>query len=234
MELRDYIERGEKALGTGKELALALGVKPQHLSNAKAGARGLPDIASAKLAQLIGVPEIAVIAASEMVTAKDEKAREFWRPFAQNLSRAAGVFMTLSGLVMFSAAPKDANAAPVLEPVTMKVTESARNALPFSKTRPNDLYYVKYDARFEKWGGALESPPLFLLADGRTQIAHGDARSCVAANGFLQSQTSFNIDQQRSSHIGVDLVLALLLKQEQHYCHVFRLICLQRATLVIA
>lgn len=22
----------------------------------------------------------------------------------------------------------------------------------------HNLYYVKYDARFEKWGGALESP----------------------------------------------------------------------------
>lgn len=161
MELRDYIEMGITKAGNVTELAKLLELRRENLSGAKGGNRGLPDIASAKLAQLIGVPEIAVIAASEMVTAKDEKAREFWRPFAQNLSRAAGVFMTLSGLVMFSTAPKDANAAPVLEPVTMKVTESARNALPFSKTRPNDLYYVKYDARFEEWG-AHSSTPHFL------------------------------------------------------------------------
>lgn len=143
MELRDYIEMGEKAVGSGKELALTLGVRPQNLSNAKAGERGLPTPACWKLADLIGVPKTTVQAASELVTEKDEKVREYLLPFAQNLSKAAEIFMTLYGLVMFSTAPKDANAAPVLEPVTMKVTESSRNALPFSKTRPNDLYYVK-------------------------------------------------------------------------------------------
>lgn len=143
MELRDYIEMGESKAETGKQLALAIGVTPQNLSGAKAGRRGLPTPACWKLADLIGVPKTTVQAASELVTEKDEKVREYLRPFAQNLSKAAGIFMTLSGLVMFSTAPKDANAAPVLEPVTLKVTESARNALPFSKTRPNDLYYVK-------------------------------------------------------------------------------------------
>lgn len=167
MELRDYIEMGETRAGNALKLADFLGVARSSISDAKAGRRGLKTTACWKLAELIGVPETTVQAASELVTEKDEKVREYLRPFAQNLSRAAGVFMTLSGLVMFSAAPKDANAAPVLEPVTMKVTESARNALPFSKTRPNDLYYVKYDARFEEGRpGFIRNPRKSLLTDG--------------------------------------------------------------------
>ncbi len=93
MELRDYIEMGlAKTDGSVTELAGLLELRRENLSHAKSGNRGLPDIASAKLAQLIGVPEIAVIAASEIVTAKDEKAREFWRPFAQKSEQSGRDF----------------------------------------------------------------------------------------------------------------------------------------------
>lgn len=143
MELRDYIEAGEKAAGGVTALAVAIGVSRTNIPDAKKGNRGLPLAASYKLADMIGAPRDAVAAASALVTEKDEKVREYLRPFAQSLSKAAGILMTLSGIVMFWSAQENANAAPVLEPVTMKVTESAENTLPFSKTRPNDLYYVK-------------------------------------------------------------------------------------------
>ncbi|AEV26900.1 hypothetical protein Dsui_2549 [Azospira oryzae PS] len=143
MELKDYVEMGEKVAGSAIKLAETLGVARSSISDAKAHRRGLPLPACYHLADLIGADHRAIAAASALVTEKDEKVREYLRPFAQNWAKAAGIFMTLSGLVMFSTAPKEANAAPVLEPVTLKVTESARNALPFSKTRPNDLYYVK-------------------------------------------------------------------------------------------
>lgn len=83
MELRDYIQAGEKIAGGGKLLAEKLGVFPQHISNAKKGERGLPLVACYKLAELINARPEAVAAASALVTEKDAGAREYLRPFVQ-------------------------------------------------------------------------------------------------------------------------------------------------------
>lgn len=83
MELRDYIEAGERIAGSGKKLAELLGVIPQNLTNAKRSERGLPLVACYKLAELIDARPEAVAAASALVTEKDAGAREYLRPFVQ-------------------------------------------------------------------------------------------------------------------------------------------------------
>lgn len=110
MELRDYIAMGEEAAGGNTKLALHLGIARNSVTNAKAHQRGLPLPVCFKLADLIGVPRDTVAAASALVTEKDEKVREYLRPFAQNVSRAAGVFMTIACGVMFWTAPGEAKA----------------------------------------------------------------------------------------------------------------------------
>lgn len=83
MELRDYIEDGQKKAGSVRALAKIIGVRDHNISDAKAGRRGLPLVASYKLAELIDARPEAVAAASALVTEKDESAREYLRPFVQ-------------------------------------------------------------------------------------------------------------------------------------------------------
>ncbi len=84
MELRDYIEEGEKIVGGRAELAKQIGLAhPNNLTDAKAGRRGLPLVACYKLAEIVKARPAAVAAASALVTEKDETAREYLRPFVQ-------------------------------------------------------------------------------------------------------------------------------------------------------
>ena len=83
MELRDYIEDAQDKFGTIAEVAKLIGIRPQHLSNAKSGQRGLPLQACWKLADLLDVEHDAVTAASALVTEKDEEVRSYLIPFAQ-------------------------------------------------------------------------------------------------------------------------------------------------------
>lgn len=83
MELRDYIEEGQKKAGTVRMLAKIIGMRDHNISDAKAGRRGLPLVACYKLAELIDARPEAVAAASALVTEKDEDARAYLRPFVQ-------------------------------------------------------------------------------------------------------------------------------------------------------
>ncbi|MDR0672617.1 MAG: hypothetical protein LBF93_02935 [Zoogloeaceae bacterium] len=78
MKLRDYIEEGTKKTGNQKELAFYLGLPAQNLTNAKAHNRGLPNDACVKLAQLLNIEPIEIIAASELTTEKKPERRDFW------------------------------------------------------------------------------------------------------------------------------------------------------------
>lgn len=89
MELRDYIEEGIAKAGSVKGLATRLEQHSTTIANAKAHQRGLPNYACIMLADFIGQPRINVIAASEMVTEKDEKKRAVWLPFVLGASRQA-------------------------------------------------------------------------------------------------------------------------------------------------
>jgi len=109
MDLKYFIERAEKAAGSQKALGLILGVAPGNLRNAKAGIQGLPAYACVLIAKLIDVPEITVIAASELVTEKKAERRAIFAPF---VSKAAVV---LIGVVTLNMTPTPANAAPVLD-----------------------------------------------------------------------------------------------------------------------
>lgn len=86
MELRDYIEAGVKAAGTGRKLAEWLGIAANELTDAKGHRRGLPNHACVKLAKIVGVDPLAIIGASELVTEKKEEKREFWSHLLGNLA----------------------------------------------------------------------------------------------------------------------------------------------------
>ena len=107
MELKELIERAEKAAGSQKALALRIGQSEGNIRAAKGGARGLPNYACVMIADLIGEERIAVIAASELVTEKKEERRRIWNPF---VGRAASIFL---GTVILNMTPAPAEAAQI-------------------------------------------------------------------------------------------------------------------------
>jgi len=89
MELKTYIAKGIEAADGPAALARLIGVRHSSLNEAKHGKRGLPPVACGKLADLLGVDRWDVVAASEILTEKDEAKRRYLLPFvlatAQNV-----------------------------------------------------------------------------------------------------------------------------------------------------
>ncbi len=108
MELKELIERAEKAAGSQKALSLLIGQSPSAIRSSKAGIGGLPAYACIQIANLIEVPEITVIAASELVTEKKAERRAIFAPF---VGRAASVL--IGAIVIMNMSPTPANAAQV-------------------------------------------------------------------------------------------------------------------------
>lgn len=92
MELKTYIAKGIDAAGSLTALAEKIGMARQALTAANAGHRGLPPVACGKLADLVGVDRWDVVAASEILTEKDEAKRRYLLPFV--LATAQNVMTT--------------------------------------------------------------------------------------------------------------------------------------------
>ena len=110
MDMKSFIEKAEKKAGKQVELARILGISDAYIRAAKRGARGLPVDICILLADFINEDPLKVIAASSLVTEKDEKKRKI---FESCFSRAATVTATallLSALSIMS--PSPANASP--------------------------------------------------------------------------------------------------------------------------
>lgn len=123
MELKNYIERAEKAVGSQKELGVILGQSAGKLRQAKSGICGLPVSVCYQIANLIGEDERVVVAASELVTEKKPERRAVLLPFVQH---------ALSVLIVMGAAT-----------VTTVVTPSPANAIESTQRIDNTVYYVK-------------------------------------------------------------------------------------------
>jgi len=98
MEMKTYIELGEKKAGKQTELGRILGIKENYLRNAKSGRAGLPDAICIKLADYLEVNPLQVIAASNLVTEKDEERRKI---FESCFTRAASAIFALAAVYYF-------------------------------------------------------------------------------------------------------------------------------------
>ena len=110
MEMKKYIEMGEKAAGSQQKLAEYLGQYDSAIRRVKRGAAGLPVPLCMKLADLIGEPRLEVIAASDLVMEKNEERREI---LESCFSKAAGIIL-LAGVTMIMT-PSPAHAAPMID-----------------------------------------------------------------------------------------------------------------------
>ena len=98
MDMKNYIEMAEKKAGKQIELARILGISDAYIRAAKRGARGLPVDICILLARYIDEDEIKVIAASNLVTEKDEKKRKI---FESCFTRAASAIFALAAVYNF-------------------------------------------------------------------------------------------------------------------------------------
>lgn len=124
MDMRELIEAGSKKAGEQKALARFLRLAPTVLADAKAGRRGIPAPACFMLAQYLGIDPARVIAASELVTEKNEERRKVFYPFV--MGRAAMIFAT-TALVGTIALPSDCQAHSGNLPLASRILDIMSN-----------------------------------------------------------------------------------------------------------
>jgi len=97
MKLCEYVEKAEKKAGKQIELAKILGISDAYIRNAKRERSGLPTAICMLLADYIDEDQIKVIAASELVTEKDEKKRKILESCFRKVASiaAAGIVTAL-------------------------------------------------------------------------------------------------------------------------------------------
>lgn len=76
MDMKTYIEKAEKKAKTQKELANMLGISASYIRMVKAGQKGFSIDMCIVLADYIKEDRLEVIAASNLVTEKDERKRK--------------------------------------------------------------------------------------------------------------------------------------------------------------
>lgn len=108
MQLREMIEVAAKKCGNQNDLAKVIDISAKALTEAKAGRRGLPAIACGKLAEILEIDRWTVIAASELVTERNEDKRAYFSPFVLNGVSSLATVLTA---VMLTTAPGEASAS---------------------------------------------------------------------------------------------------------------------------
>jgi proteasome lid subunit RPN8/RPN11 len=122
MELKKYIEKGEEKAGKQIELAKILGISDGYIRMVKSKKRGLPVETCILLADYINEDRLEVIAASGLVTEKDEKKRKIFESCFKKTSQAACIGLVIS--------------------LTMIMTPIPANADITTAQKQNNLYYV--------------------------------------------------------------------------------------------
>lgn len=108
MELKNYIEAAEKKAGSQTELAKMLGISAGYLRNAKAKKSGLPDALCIKMAELINENPLHIIAASGLVTEKDEERRKILESCFKKVASVASIALVTTMLTLPAAKPVNA------------------------------------------------------------------------------------------------------------------------------
>jgi DNA-binding transcriptional regulator YdaS (Cro superfamily) len=105
----EMISKASEQLGSKKAVSIALGIDATNLSHAMKGVRRLPDFACFRLAELIGINPAEVIAASALITEKDEEKRKVFYPFVMAGKSATIATIALLGVAALTT-PRPASA----------------------------------------------------------------------------------------------------------------------------
>lgn len=119
MEMKKYIEMGEKKAGKQIELANFLDIQSSTLRLVKQGKKSLTNAVCIKLARYIEVDELEVIAASSLIIEKDEERRKIFESCFKKTSRAANFIVAALLLALVTiTSPNPANASQATVPIT--------------------------------------------------------------------------------------------------------------------
>ncbi len=102
MEMKKYLELGEEKAGKQIELARILGIPDSYIRIVKSGRRGLPADICIKLADYIGADRLEVIAASNLVTEKDEEKIKIFKSCFSRAATIAAAALIFGGSSMTS------------------------------------------------------------------------------------------------------------------------------------
>lgn len=109
MEMKTYIEKAEKKAGKQIELAKKLGISDAYIRMVKTGRRGFSDDICIKLADYIGEDRLEVIAASNLVTEKDEEKRKIFESCFKKTSQAACIGLVVGLTMIMTPIPTNAS-----------------------------------------------------------------------------------------------------------------------------
>ena len=105
MDMKSYIEKAEKKAGSQIELAKMLSISANNIRSIKAGKRGMPVDACIILADYIDEDRLEVIAASNLVTKKDERKRKIIESCFKEVASVASIAIVTSILTLSEAKP---------------------------------------------------------------------------------------------------------------------------------
>lgn len=145
MKIENLLDQTKHALSikTDGQLARALGVSKQSVSDYYNGHRAPDDYACLKISEALDKPLDTIIATVKAATEKDETRREAWENYMKRLGGIAAsiVFALLLG---------------VLSIVTTIVTSSPAEARGYEAVNSNDLYYVNLRTR-KRWFSKVQT-----------------------------------------------------------------------------
>ncbi len=105
MEMKKFIEMGEKKAEKQITLAKILGISGAYIRMVKSGRRGFSDDICIKLADYINEDRLEVIAASNLVTEKDEERRKIFESCLRKTSKVAGATAAAIVISILTLAP---------------------------------------------------------------------------------------------------------------------------------
>ena len=105
MKMKEYVERGEKKASSQVKLAEFLKIQASTLGLVKQGKKSLATAYCIKLARYIGVDELEVIAASNLIIEKDEEKRKIFESCLEKTKHAATVTVTTFVISILTLAP---------------------------------------------------------------------------------------------------------------------------------
>lgn len=100
MKMKNYIEQGEKKAGSQKELSNILGISASYIRMVKAGQKGFSIDMCIVLADYIEEDRLEVIAASNLVTEKDERKRKILESCFRKVAGVAAAAIVTSILTL--------------------------------------------------------------------------------------------------------------------------------------
>lgn len=108
MNINEYLDKAQEKAGSQVNLAKTLEISARYIRLVREGKRGFPDDICIQIADYIEVDRLEVIAASNLVTEKDEKKRKIFESCFRKVAGVAAAAVLTSIVTLPSISPANA------------------------------------------------------------------------------------------------------------------------------